>query len=322
MPTISIVVPCHNESETVSIFLKRLVPVLRSTKETYEFVFVDDGSTDDTVKKLIALSAKYRHVKIVELSRNFGKEAALTGGLAHARGQAVIPMDCDLQDPPELIPKMIAQWKQGHKVVHAVRRCRKSDTAAKRITANAFYRLMDSITDVKIPSNCGDFRLMDRVVVDAILKFPERNRFNKGIMAAAGFRGTTVEYDRPERSAGHTKFNFWRLWNFALDGVVGFSTIPLRVWTYVGAIIAAISLSYAFWIVFKTLYWGVVTPGFATLMTVTLFLGSVQLIGIGVLGEYIARIITETKQRPIYLVDRLYGFDEEPCPIEWEEKVA
>lgn len=318
MPTISIVIPCHNESDTVSLFLKRLNPIMKKTGESYEFIFVDDGSTDDTVKKLLALSSKFNHVKIVELSRNFGKEAALTAGLVHATGNAVIPMDCDLQDPPELIPAMIEKWKQGHKVVHAVRRCRKSDTAAKRITARAFYKLMDSITDIKIPANCGDFRLMDRVVVDAILKFPERNRFNKGIMAAAGFRSTIVEYNRPERSAGHTKFNFWKLWNFALDGVVGFSTIPLRVWTYVGATIAAISLAYAFWIVFKTLYWGVVTPGFATLMTVTLFLGSVQLIGIGVLGEYIARILTETKQRPIFLVDSLYGFDQEPCPIEWK----
>lgn len=308
--TLSVVVPCHNELDALPVFFERVVPVLESMRVSYELVFVDDGSTDETVKSLLGLSSSYRHVRIVELSRNFGKEAALTAGLSHAIGRAVIPMDCDLQDPPEIIPEMLAKWRSGHKVVHAVRRCRKTDTRAKRVTASVFYSLMGSITDIKIPANCGDFRLMDRVVVDAIMQFPERNRFNKGIMAAAGFKATTVEYDRPERSAGETKFNFWKLWNFALDGIVGFSTLPLRIWTYFGLAIAGVAFCYGAWIIFKTVYWGVVTPGFATLMTAVLFLGAVQLIGIGVLGEYVGRIITETKQRPIFVVDNLYGFDE------------
>lgn len=308
--TLSLVVPCHNEQDALPVFFERVVPIMESMRVSYELLFVDDGSTDETVQTLLALSNRYRHVRIVELSRNFGKEAALTAGLSHASGRAIVPMDCDLQDPPEVIPEMLAKWRSGFKVVHAVRRCRKTDTRTKRITAKAFYGLMESITDIKIPANCGDFRLMDRVVVDAILQFPERNRFNKGIMAAAGFKASTVEYDRPERSAGETKFNFWKLWNFALDGIAGFSTLPLRIWTYFGLAIAGVAVSYAAWIIFKTVYWGVVTPGFATLMTAVLFLGAVQLIGIGVLGEYIGRIITETKQRPIFLVDNLYGFDE------------
>lgn len=234
----------------------------------------------------------------------------MTAGFTYASGDAIIPMDVDLQDPPELIPEMVQKWQEGAKVVHAVRRSRETDSWLKRSTAGAFYRLMEDITDVKIPSNCGDYRLMDRAVVNAILSFPERNRFMKGIMAAAGFKATQVEYDRPERAAGHTKFNFWKLWNFALDGITGFSTVPLRVWTYIGGIIALFSFAYAFWIVTKTMIWGVVTPGFATLTSVVLFLGGVQLIGIGVLGEYIGRIVAETKRRPLFLVGALHGFDE------------
>jgi glycosyltransferase involved in cell wall biosynthesis len=258
---------------------------------------------------LIERLDRYPQIRLVELSRNFGKEAALTAGLSYASGDAVIPMDCDLQDPPELIPDMIAKWRAGFQVVHAVRRSRKTDTWFKRASARAFYRLLDDITDISIPSNCGDYRLLDRAVVHAILSFPERNRFMKGIMAAAGFKASQVEYDRPERAAGDTKFNFWKLWNFALDGITGFSTVPLRVWTYIGALVAMFSFCYAGWIIFKTLIWGIVTPGWATLTSVILFLGGMQLIGIGVLGEYIGRIVAETKRRPLFLVSALHGFD-------------
>lgn len=307
---LSIVIPCYNEESTIPIFLSTAVPILENTGLPFEIVFVDDGSRDATVTVLAALSKVYPQLRVVELSRNFGKEAAMTAGLTYATGNAVIPMDCDLQDPPELIPEMIAQWQAGFKVVHASRRSRATDSWVKRSTARAFYRMMEDITDVNIPSNCGDYRLMDRTVVNAILAFPERNRFMKGIMAAAGFKAATIEYDRPERAAGETKFNFWKLWNFALDGITGFSTVPLRVWTYIGSIVAMFSFIYSGWIVTKTLLWGVVTPGFATLTSVVLFLGGVQLIGIGVLGEYIGRIVAETKRRPLFLVSALHGFDE------------
>lgn len=223
---LSIVVPCYNEEAAIPFFLATVVPILENTGLSYEMVFVDDGSRDATVATLAAFSSMYPQIRLVELSRNFGKEAAMTAGLTYASGDAIIPMDCDLQDPPELIPLMIEKWQAGFKVVHAVRRSRATDTWAKRATAKAFYRMMEDITDVKIPSNCGDYRLMDRAVVNAILSFPERNRFMKGIMAAAGFKAAQVEYDRPERSASETKFNFWKLWNFALDGITSFSTVP------------------------------------------------------------------------------------------------
>jgi glycosyltransferase involved in cell wall biosynthesis len=307
---LSIVVPCYNEEAAIPVFLSTVVPILENTGLSYEMVFVDDGSRDATVATLAAFSSMYSQIRLVELSRNFGKEAAMTAGLTYASGDAIIPMDCDLQDPPELIPEMIEKWQAGFKVVHAVRRSRATDTWAKRATAKAFYRMMEDITDVKIPANCGDYRLMDRAVVNAILSFPERNRFMKGIMAAAGFKAAQVEYDRPERSAGETKFNFWKLWNFALDGITSFSTVPLRVWTYIGGIVALFSFVYSGWIITKTLLWGVVTPGFATLTCVVLFLGGVQLIGIGVLGEYIGRIVAETKRRPLFLVGALHGFAE------------
>ena len=310
MKKISVVVPCYNEEEAIPVFLSTVSPILDATGLDYEIVFVDDGSKDATVKTIVGFSSLYPAIRLVELSRNFGKESAMTAGFTYASGDAIIPMDCDLQDPPELIPEMIEKWENGAKVVHAVRRSRSTDTWAKRATAKAFYGLMEDITDVKIPSNCGDFRLMDRAVVHAILSFPERNRFMKGIMAAAGFKAEQVEYDRPERSAGTTKFNFWKLWNFALDGITGFSTVPLRVWTYIGAMVAMFSFAYAGCIVLKTAIWGVVTPGFATLTSVILFLGGVQLIGIGVLGEYIGRIVAETKRRPLFLVGQLHGFDE------------
>jgi glycosyltransferase involved in cell wall biosynthesis len=305
---ISLVVPCFNEEKTVPSFLESVTPILEATELDFEIVFIDDGSSDKTVTTILAQSMKFPFVRLVEFSRHFGKEAALTAGLQFATGNAVIPMDCDLQDPPSLIPEMIAEWKAGFKVVHAVRRSRQTDSWFKRTSAQAFYSLMDDITDVPIPPNCGDFRLMDRVVVDAILSFPERNRYMKGIMAAVGFKASSVDFERISRVKGKSKFNFWKLWNFALDAITSFSTLPLRVWTYIGAIVALISFSYATYIIIRTIAWGVITPGFATLSCLILFLGGVQLIGMGVLGEYIGRIVAETKQRPLFLVEGTYGF--------------
>ena len=305
---ISILVPVFNEEATVGQFLEKVIPVMEKTGFDYEVVFINDGSRDKTAEAVENSILNNKHVRLVQLSRNFGKEAALTAGLSYSRGSAVIPMDCDLQDPPEVVPVLIEKWLSGYQVVLAKRRSRGSDSFLKRTTAKWFYEVMASITDINIPHDCGDFRLMDRQVVDAVLTFKERNRFMKGIMAAVGFKTTCVEYDRPERVAGTTKFNFWKLWNFALDGIAGFSSAPLKVWTYIGFMVASVSFFYGVWIIFKTFYFGVVTPGFATMMVAILFLGGIQLVGIGVLGEYMGRILTEAKQRPLFLVERLEDF--------------
>ena len=307
--SLSIVVPVFNEQDAIPAFLAAVYAVLDPLNESFEVVFVDDGSHDNTAQIIEERLAQGEPVRLIQLSRNFGKEAALTAGLVHATGQAVIPMDVDLQDPPDLIPKMLERWREGFAVVLAMRRDRGQDTWLKRATANAFYSLLRDITDIDIPANCGDFRLMDRKVVDAILQFSERNRFMKGIMAAAGFRTAIIEYDRPVRCAGNSKFNGWRLWNFALDGIASFSTWPLRVWTYLGLAVAGCAFAFGTWIVAKTLIWGVITPGYATIMVTVLFLGGLQLVGIGVLGEYLGRIFAETKKRPLYIVERQIGFD-------------
>lgn len=307
---ISLIIPCHNEQEAAPVFLETVVPIMDATDLDYEMLFVDDGSRDATVAVLLAHAERNPQIRVIELSRNFGKEAAMTAGFTYATGDAIIPMDADLQDPPELIPQLIEKWREGYQVVLAMRRDRSTDTWAKRLTAKAFYKVLTKITDVSIPENAGDYRLMDRKVVSAILSFPERNRFMKGLMAAAGYKQTSVWYDRAERSAGTTKFNFWKLWNFALDGITSFSTFPLRVWTYIGITVAACSFGYAGWIVAKTLIWGTVTPGFATLMTVVLGLGGLQMVGLGVLGEYVGRLVLETKRRPLFFVNNVHGFDD------------
>jgi glycosyltransferase involved in cell wall biosynthesis len=311
---ISLVIPAHNEQDAVPVFLARVIPILESIGHDYELVFVDDGSRDATVAALMAYRATCPQIRVIELTRNFGKEAALTAGLSYAAGDAVIPIDCDLQDPPELIPELIAKWEAGAPVVLAIRCSRATDSLVKRATAKGFYRLMSSISQVDIPENAGDFRLMDRCVVDALLSFPERARFMKGLMAACGYKHDTVYYDRPGRAAGTTKFNLWKLWNFALDGITSFSTLPLRIWTYLGFVCAALSFVYAGWIVLKTLLWGVVTPGYATTLTIVLLLGGLQMIGLGILGEYLGRVISETKRRPLFLVATLHGFDERGGP--------
>lgn len=297
------------------MFLDAVLPIMNATGHEFEIIFIDDGSRDATVAVLLAHAERVKQVRVIELSRNFGKEAAMTAGFTYATGDAVIPMDADLQDPPELIPELIAKWREGYQVVLAMRRDRSTDTWLKRSTAKAFYKLMAKITHVPIPEDAGDYRLMDRKVVSAILSFPERNRFMKGLMAAAGFRQAAVWYDRAERSAGTTKFNFWRLWNFALDGITSFSTFPLRVWTYLGVGVATSAFVYAGWIIAKTLIYGVVTPGYATTMVVMLGLGGLQMIGLGVLGEYVGRLVLETKRRPLFFVNEIHGFDSDKGPV-------
>ncbi|MFZ5775276.1 MAG: glycosyltransferase family 2 protein [Thermodesulfobacteriota bacterium] len=300
--TLSIVCPMRDEEEGIDAFLDRLLAVLASLGESFEVVCVNDGSHDATLAHLRAIQQREPRLRVLDLSRNFGKEAALTCGIDHARGQAVIPIDADGQDPPELIGEMVALWRQGFDVVLAQRIDRSQDHLLKRKTAEWFYRLHNAISEFAIPPNVGDFRLMDRKVVEALKSLPERRRFMKGLFAWVGFRQAVIPYRRAERQAGRSKFSGWRLWNFALEGITSFSTIPLRIWTYLGLSIAMLSFAYGAYIVGRVWFLGKDLPGYASLITVMLFLGGIQLIGLGVLGEYLGRIYSETKGRPIYIV--------------------
>jgi glycosyltransferase involved in cell wall biosynthesis len=304
MKIISLVIPFYNEGNTVLDFFKQIFPVVDAIKQySFEFVCVDDGSVDDTFANLLKI--KDARVKIIQLSRNFRKEAALTAGIDFAIGDAVIPIDADLQDPPELITAMLQKWEEGFEVVLAKRKSRLTDSWLKRNSAKCFYKIHNHLADFKIPDNVGDFRLMDRVVVEALKKLPERQRFMKGLFAWVGFKSATVEYDRQMRISGETKWNKWKLWNFALDGITSFSTLPLRIWSYLGALFALIAFFYGGWIILRTLINGADLPGYASLFVAVLFIGGVQLVGVGVLGEYLGRIYQETKQRPIYVVRKI-----------------
>ena len=310
-PLLSIVVPVKNEEESIFAFVSRVGPILDKIcrNEGWEILFVDDGSSDATLAAIAAAHQRDPRVGALSLSRNFGKEAALSAGLDRARGRAVVPMDVDMQDPPEVLGEMVAKWRQGFDMVFGVRRCRSTDTRAKRWTARLYYRAHNALTSDKIPENAGDFRLLDRKVVEVIKAMPERNRFMKGLFAWAGFRQAAVEYDRAERTTGETKFNYWKLWTLALDGITSASTVPLRVWSYIGGAIALVALAYAAFIVSRTLLFGNPVPGYASIMVSVLFLGGMQLLSLGILGEYVGRILTETKRRPLYVVRSTIGLD-------------
>lgn len=308
-PLLSLVVPVCNEAGAVAPFVARVRDVMRELPACrFEIVFVDDGSTDATrthLREHVQAQGSGPRVRAVLLSRNFGKEAALSAGLDAASGDAVIPMDVDLQDPPELIVPMVARWREGFPVVLARRSDRRSDGMMKRASANWFYRVHNRLADVALPENVGDFRLLDRRVVDVLRTLPENRRFMKGIFAWAGFRSAVVDYARPAREEGASRFTAWRLWNLALEGITSFSTAPLRIWTYIGSAIAGLSVLYALVIVGRVLWAGIDVPGYASLITVVLFLGGLQLIGLGVIGEYIGRIYLEAKRRPVYVVDEV-----------------
>lgn len=308
-PTVSILVPMYNEAEVLPKFFTRLREVLDRLDVDHEIVCVDDGSRDATLALLLAEAERDPRVKVIAFSRNFGKEAAMSAAIDFARGDAGIPIDADLQDPPELIEQMIAKWREGYDVVFAKRASRASDTLLKRKTAEWFYAVFNRMSEIDIPRNVGDFRLMDRRVLDVIRRLPERVRFMKGLFCWPGFKSTVIEFERPQRAEGHSKFNYWKLWNFALSGITSFSTLPIRLGVYVGLGVAAIAFVYGLFIIAKTLLWGVDTPGYASLMVVMLFLGGVQLFFLGLLGEYIGRIYQEVKQRPLYVVDRTYNVD-------------
>lgn len=305
---ISIVVPFYNEEAGAWGFYQRLTKVLADIAQVdFEVVCVDDGSQDKTLNVLLEIAAQDTRFKVIELSRNFGKEAALTAGLDAVNGDAAIPMDADLQDPPELITQFINAWQQGYEVVLGRRIDRSADTYLKRTTAELFYRIHNRFSAVPIPENVGDFRLMDRVVLDALQQLPEQQRFMKGLFAWVGFRTTTVDYVREMRAQGSSKFSGWKLWNFAIEGITSFSTAPLKFWSYLGGLGALVSLCYAVYIVLRTLIFGVDLPGYSSILVAIIFFGSVQLVSVGMLGEYIGRIYMETKRRPLYIVRKRHG---------------
>jgi glycosyltransferase involved in cell wall biosynthesis len=308
--SVSLVTPFYNEALGVNTFFERVAAVIAGLPDyRFEIIAVNDGSRDATFEQLLAARARYGNIHVVDFSRNFGKEAALTAGLDRAFGDAVIPIDSDLQHPPELIGEMLAQWANGAEVVLARRNNRATDGPMQKLAANFFYRVHNCISDIEIPPDVGDFRLMDQSVVAALRKMPENQRFMKGLFAWVGFRSTTISYDVAPRHKGVSSFNFWKLWNFALEGITSFSTAPLRIWTYVGAFASLTAIVYAVFIMVKTLVQGVDFPGYASLMVAVLFLGGIQLIGIGAMGEYVGRIYSEVKRRPAYVVRREHPID-------------
>jgi len=308
-PLISVVVPVYNEEESIDAFLGAITPELVRAGVRYEIIFVNDGSSDATLPILIDRATHLPHLKAVNLSRNFGKEAAMTAGLDQAQGDAVLLIDVDLQDPPEVLGRFIEAWRQGYDVVYGLRESREADGRLKAMTAGLFYTAFNAIAATPIPHNVGDFRLIDRRVVHALSQLPERGRFMKGLFAWVGFPSIGVPYVRPARVLGQSKWNYWRLWNFALDGIVSFSTAPLRVWTYCGIAIAAGALFYALFIALYTLILGNRVPGYASLIIVVLFSTAANLISLGMIGEYVGRLFVETKQRPIYLLEGIYPPD-------------
>jgi len=312
-PLISVIVPVKDEEEAIALFVARVGAVLDAVRDPsgqpvgWEIIFIDDGSTDRTMAAVLQAHDADPRIAALSLSRNFGKEAALSAGLDNAHGQVVVPIDVDMQDPPEVIPAMLEKWREGFEVVYGVRRNRMTDSLPKRLTADLYYRAHNWLSMDKIPEHAGDFRLLDRKVVDVIKRMPERNRFMKGLFAWSGFRQAAVEYDRAERAIGTTKFNYWKLWTLAVDGITSASTVPLRVWSYLGALIAVVALVYAVYIGIRTVLYGADVAGYPSLMVAILFMGGVQLLSLGILGEYVGRILVETKHRPIYVIRQRIG---------------
>lgn len=301
---VSLVSPFYNEEKGVQAFFSRINEVFAPLAERYdlEVIGINDGSRDRTYNELVKAKAENHYLTVVDLSRNFGKEAAISAGLDFATGDAVIPIDSDLQHPPEVILELIQKWEEGAEVVLAKRVDRDTDHAVQKLTANWFYRVHNKISDIDIPADVGDFRLMDRKVVDALKTLPETRRFMKGLFAWVGFRTSIVEYKVAPREHGTSSFNTWKLWNFAIEGITSFSTAPLRIWTYLGCGVSAFAFLYAAYLLIKTMFFGADTPGYASIMITILFASGVQLIGIGVLGEYVGRIFAESKKRPVYIV--------------------
>ena len=303
--TLSVIIPAFNERDVISAFHGRLSAVLDTLPCEAEAIYVNDGSTDGTLEIIDNLRSNDKRIAILDLSRNFGKEIALTAGLDYAGGDAVVVIDADLQDPPELIPLLIEQWQNGYDVVYAQRVEREGETVLKKATAKAFYRVMQKVGRVKLPENTGDYRLLSRRAVDALKKIREQNRFMKGLFAWIGFPQKSVSYNRDPRYAGTSKWNYWKLWNFAIDGITSFTVTPLKLATYLGLCSAFFSFAYALEVIVKTVIYGNPVAGYPSLIVVILFLGGVQLVAIGIIGEYLGRMFEETKRRPLYFI-KLY----------------
>lgn len=314
---LSVVVPFFNEEEVLPAFHERLTAVLDTIQGRTEIVYINDGSTDNSLKIVTNFAPTSSQIRYVCLSRNFGKEAAMTAGLRNTNGQAVILLDADLQDPPELIPQMLAEWKKGYDVVNMQRAVRHGETVFKRFSAASFYKLINVLSDLHIPENVGDFRLLSRVVVEHINTLPEKNRYMKGLFSWPGFVQTTLTFDRDPRFCGKTKWNYFKLLGLAMNGISSFSIRPLRIATVLGTLIASVAFVYGFWIVIKTMALGDPVQGYPSLMVVQLGLGGVQLLCIGLLGEYIGRIFIESKGRPAYVIDQI--FDKPAAQSEQEE---
>ena len=306
---VALIVPVYNEEETIATFVSTVESKLEPILEHLEIVFVDDGSKDKSAQIIEELMEHNERIALIKLSRNFGKEAAMTAAIDMCDADALIPIDVDLQDPPELVLEFVKIWReQGVDTVYGKRVDRSSDSETKRISSGGFYYVFNKLSGrVKIPENVGDFRLIDSKIIQTVRNLNESNRFMKGLYAWPGFTSCEVDYVRPERSAGTTKWNYWKLWNFALDGIVSFSSLPLRVWSYIGAGVGFLGLIYMVYILVSTMIKGVSVPGYASLMCVVLFLGSIQLISIGVLGEYLGRVSEEVKKRPVYVVSTIKG---------------
>jgi polyisoprenyl-phosphate glycosyltransferase len=303
-PVFSVVIPMYNEAEIVGEMHRRLAAVMATLGASWEAIYVNDGSGDASLRIIEMLRQADSHIAVVNLSRNFGKEIATTAGLDHAQGDAVIVIDADLQDPPEVIPRLVAAWRAGYDMVYAQRHLREGDGWLKKATAAAFYRVMRNLGDVALPENVGDFRLMSRRVVDAVQQLREHHRFMKGLFAWVGFPSIAVAYDRELRGAGHTKWSFWQLWNLAIEGITGFSVAPLKLATYLGLVVALFAVVFGAQLILRTLIYGNPVAGYPSLMAVVLFLGGTQLITLGIMGEYLGRVFNETKRRPLYLVER------------------
>lgn len=303
MKKISIISPCCNEEGMVGDFFSGLFDVIgKISQYEFEIIIINDGSSDNSLSSLESYPKKDDRVKIIDLNRNFGKEIAVTAGLDHSSGDAAIVIDFDLQDPLSLIADFIKGWENGAEAVVGVRCNRKSDSFLKRKTAAIFYSVYNIFSEIKIPKNAGDCRLIDRRIIDQLKEMPERQRFMKGLFAWIGAKETYVDYVRNARSKGSTKFSGWRLWNFAIEGITSFSTLPLRVWTYIGLFISSLSFLYASFIIIRAIVFGIDVPGYNSLIVAILFLGGIQIMGIGIIGEYLGRMYMESKQRPIYLV--------------------
>jgi len=314
-PELSVIIPVLNEADNIAPLLARLTPILRRCVASYEVLFVDDGSTDATILAIERANHADPAVGAVSLSRNFGKEVAIAAGLDHAHGRATVILDADLQHPPEMIEAFVARWREGYKNVYGQRVDRSDDTALRRALTQRFYKIFGSVGETQLPEGAGDFRLLDAQAVAALRRLRERARFNKGLYAWIGFKSIGVPFDVEARAFGHSKFSYRKLTRFALDGLMSFSTLPLMVWTYIGTAISVLSLASAIYFVGETMVYGVDVPGFASLIVSVTFLAGIQLLSLGVLGEYIGRIFAEVKGRPLYIVQGRVGHAQAPRPI-------